>query len=135
MNHILGKAFDSAEITPDNQDRLRTRDITASLLKYGYGINLQRTSIFVVNLIDDKDFVRKVNLLCSDYKVKCSVSKHYKDEGKCEISCSTRDQERATIKEAFNLRTYDDYQRVARQTITAIHEHYSRNCRVSSNVQ
>ena len=125
MNHILGKTFDSAKITPDNQDRLRTRDITASLLKYGYGINLQRTSIFVVNLIDDEDFARKVNLLCSYYKVKCSVSKYCKESEA--ISCSTKDQERATIKEAFNLRTYDDYQIVARQTITAIHEHYSRN--------
>lgn len=129
----MGKAFYSAVIAADGQDKKRTRDITASLLKYGYGINLQRTSIFVVNLIDDEDFARKVNLLCSYYKVKCTVSKYCK-ESKA-ISCSTKDQEMATIKEAFNLRTYDDYQRVARQTITAIHEHYSRNCGVLSNVQ
>ena len=115
--------FDYAFVTIVSLDQLQVRDLKASLLKYGYGINCEETSVLVVNLIDDEEFVSKLNTICCYYKVKCSVSVGLKESGG-KKDCSTRHQEKIAIKEAFHLSSYKDYQRGARQAITAIHEQF-----------
>ena len=120
--------FDYAFVTIVSLDQLQVRDLKASLLKYGYGINCEKTYMLVVNLIDDEKFFSKLNKLCIVYNVNYTVSVGLKEsEGYCPKDCTTKRQERMAIKEAFHLTSYKDYQRGARQAITAIHEHFLIN--------
>ena len=122
--------FDYACITIVSLDQLQVRDLKASLLKYGYGINCEETSVLVVNLIDDEEFISKLNTICCYYKVKRSVSVGRKESGgNYPKDCSTWHQEKIAIKEAFHLSSYKDYQRGTRQAITAIHEHFLKAIR------
>lgn len=123
-------SFDYAFVTIVSLDKLQVRDLKASLLKYGYGINCEETSVLVVNLIDDEEFISKLNTICCYYKVKRSVSVGRKESGgNYPKDCSTWHQEKIAIKEAFHLSSYKDYQRGTRQAITAIHEHFLKAIR------
>ena len=115
--------YDYAAVTIVSLDELRVGDLKASLLKYGYGINCEKTSLLVVNLVDDEEFFPKLNALCCYYEAKCLLSKSRNViGGNCPKDCTTRRQERIAIKEVFHLTSYKDYQRGSRQAITAIHE-------------
>lgn len=111
--------FDHAYIFISSMSSRQKRDMCACFLKLGYGIREESSiSMHVVNLSDDSKFFANISFLVWFFDIMSYIS-IYKEEKCGELG--NRERERTHVKKEFKLKTYRDYSRLSRQTISAIY--------------
>ena len=111
--------FDHAYIFISSMSSRQKRDMCACFLKLGYGIREESSiSMHVVNLSDDSKFFANISFLVWFFDIMSYIS-IYKEEKCGELG--NRERERTHVKKEFKLKTYRDYSRLSRQTMSAIY--------------
>ena len=109
--------FDHAYIFISSMSSRQKRDMCACFLKLGYGIREESPiSMHVVNLSDDNKFFANISFLVWFFDIMSYIS--ICKEEKCR-EFENREEERTHVKKEFKLKTYKDYSRLSRQTISA----------------